>query len=257
MSTGITFNTLTEQGEFNADTVQFINKTSNAVVAPGSGTKLYSVGGLFSWVNSDGFTRTLDGTLTASRVYTLPDVTDTLTTLTATQTLTNKTLTSNTNNVTATGLFSATTTVNVNASAAPTAGQVLTATSSTAATWQTPTSLSILNYNATESTQVNMTSTSFTTIGAMTITPSITGTYLVIFDTSFFGNDTNLVRIAIYNNGSQVTDSVRQLGDTQYNAAMTSTVINWTTGAVEARAAVTSGSTVPFYNRALHLLRIG
>jgi hypothetical protein len=56
---------------------------------------------------------------------------------TDTQTLTNKTITDAGSTVTSTGLFSATTTVNTSASTAPTTGQVLTATSSTAATWQT------------------------------------------------------------------------------------------------------------------------
>lgn len=256
MSTGITFDTTSEQGIFNADTLQFISKATPGNT-PSTGTKLYSLSGLFSWLNSDGFTRTLDGTLTASRVYTLPDTSDTVVALAASQALTNKTITSSTNNVTATGLFSATTTVNVSAATAPTTGQVLTATSGTTATWQTLTQISILNYNATSQTTFNATSATFTLIPGMTLTPTVTGTYLVLFDTSFFGNDTNLVQIAIYVNGVQVADSVRQLGDTQYNAAMTSTVIAWTTGAVEARIAVTNGSTVPVYGRALHLLRIG
>jgi hypothetical protein len=95
---------------------------------------------------------------------TVPAATDTLVELTQTQTLTNKTLTSPTlttpalgtpasgvmTNVTGTaasltagtataanGLNSATTTVSVNGATAPTSGQVLTATSGTAATWQT------------------------------------------------------------------------------------------------------------------------
>lgn len=55
------------------------------------------------------------------------------------QALTNKTLTSTTNNVAAKSLHSATTVVDVVSAAAPTAGQVLTATGGTAATWQTPT----------------------------------------------------------------------------------------------------------------------
>lgn len=52
--------------------------------------------------------------------------------------LTNKTIAGTTNNVEARSLKSATTTVSVSASAAPISGQVLTATSGTAATWQTP-----------------------------------------------------------------------------------------------------------------------
>jgi hypothetical protein len=53
------------------------------------------------------------------------------------QTLTNKTITSASNNVTAKGLHSATTTVSVALSPAPSSGQVLTALSSNAAIWQT------------------------------------------------------------------------------------------------------------------------
>ena len=56
------------------------------------------------------------------------------------QTLTNKTLTATTNNIAAKSLHSATTVVNVASATAPSAGQVLMATSSTAATWQTPSS---------------------------------------------------------------------------------------------------------------------
>jgi hypothetical protein len=254
MSAGITFNEVEEQGMFNADTLHFISKTTPGN-APSSGTKLYSLNGMLSWLNSDGYTRTLDGVLTASRVYTLPDTSDTIVTVNATQTLTNKTITSNTNNVTAKGLFSATTTVNVSASSAPTAGQVLTATSPTTATWQAP-NPNITCYQATDPNALNMTSTSYTLISGMTVTPTQTGTYLVLFDTAFYSNDTNLVKIAIYRNGSIVSDSERLLGDSMYNAATTATIITWTSGAVEARMAVTSGSTVTVYKRSLYLLRI-
>lgn len=54
------------------------------------------------------------------------------------QALTNKTITDVTNIVVATDLRTTTGVVNVSAAAAPSAGQVLTATSGTAATWQTP-----------------------------------------------------------------------------------------------------------------------
>ena len=57
----------------------------------------------------------------------------------ATQTLTNKTIDSTTNTVTTDKLRTATGVVDVKSSAAPTAGQVLTSTGPTAATWQTPT----------------------------------------------------------------------------------------------------------------------
>lgn len=57
---------------------------------------------------------------------------------TDTQTLTNKTMTATTNDVAAKSLHSATTVVDVAAATAPTTGQVLTATGTTTATWQTP-----------------------------------------------------------------------------------------------------------------------
>jgi hypothetical protein len=57
---------------------------------------------------------------------------------TDTQPLTNKTITDATNNVMAKSLKSATTVIDVSASAAPAVGNVLTATGSTTATWQTP-----------------------------------------------------------------------------------------------------------------------
>lgn len=64
------------------------------------------------------------------------------------QTLTNKTLTDITNNITAKSLHSATTIVDVSAATAPTNGQVLTATSGTAATWQTPTPETAISISA-------------------------------------------------------------------------------------------------------------
>ena len=78
-------------------------------------------------------------TLTASRTVTLPDASFVVVGDTSTQTLTNKTLTDATNTITANGLRSATTTVSVSSATAPSSGQVLTATGSTTATWQTPT----------------------------------------------------------------------------------------------------------------------
>jgi hypothetical protein len=64
------------------------------------------------------------------------DIGSDVVTLTSAQALTNKTITDATNNVTANGLRSATTTVGVSAATAPSANQILRATSGTAATWQ-------------------------------------------------------------------------------------------------------------------------
>ena len=56
-----------------------------------------------------------------------------------TQTLTNKTIDSTTNTVTADKLHSATSTISIVGASAPTAGQRLTASSSTSASWVSPT----------------------------------------------------------------------------------------------------------------------
>ena len=79
-------------------------------------------------------------TIVNTGTLTLPTSTDTLVGLATSDSLTNKTLTSNTNNILARGLWngSGTGSVSVYPAAAPTTGQVLTATSSTLATWQTP-----------------------------------------------------------------------------------------------------------------------
>lgn len=68
---------------------------SSAPSAPATGLRLYAdATGRLSWIRpSDGFSRTFDATLTASRVYTLPDATTTLVGTDTTQTLTTKTLT--------------------------------------------------------------------------------------------------------------------------------------------------------------------
>lgn len=69
---------------------------------------------------------------------TLPSGNDTLIGRSSTDTIYNKTLTDASNNIMAKSLKSATTTIDVSAATAPSAGQVLTASSSTAAIWSTP-----------------------------------------------------------------------------------------------------------------------
>ena len=76
--------------------------------------------------------------ITNSGTLTLPTSTDTLVGRATTDTLTNKTITSTTNDIAANSLKSATGIVTVSSATAPTSGQILTATSSTAANWQTP-----------------------------------------------------------------------------------------------------------------------
>lgn len=97
---------------------------------------------LFDAAGTTATTATIRSAQTASRIYTIPDASadDSFVLLTPTQTLTNKTITSTTNTVAAKQLIDATGVVDVSAAAAPSSGQVLTATSATTATWQTPAS---------------------------------------------------------------------------------------------------------------------
>lgn len=118
---------------------------------------------------------------------------------TNTQTLTNKDLTDSTNNVTARSLKSATTVVDVSAATAPTAGQVLTATSGTAATWQTitPTVVKAMGTDVTGSITVGATNNNKHHLvtgdnGAYTITlPNTIGT-AIEFDFTLIGNNTTI-----------------------------------------------------------------
>jgi len=92
----------------------------------------------FNAAGTTGTTTTIASSQTANRVLTLPNLTDNILSDTSVSTLTSKTVLATSNNVAAKSLHSATTIVDVSASAAPTAGQTLVATSGTAATWQTP-----------------------------------------------------------------------------------------------------------------------
>ena len=87
-----------------------------------------------------GTTTTLTSDQTVDQVLFLPNITDRLVSDNSVSTLLNKTITDATNDVTASSLFSdnGLNTVSVVAAANPTVGQVLTATSATAATWQSP-----------------------------------------------------------------------------------------------------------------------
>jgi Tfp pilus assembly protein FimT len=254
--TALTLNTLVEQGLFNADTLHFISKTTPGNT-PITGTKIYSLNGKFSWVNSDGFSRTLSDSNTASRTYTLPNLSDTIAVANFAQTFANKTLTSSTNDITAKGVFSATTTVNTSANPAPTTGQILTALSSTSAGWSTPASATLTSFIVNSATTCTTNSTSYVSIDGMSITPTTPGAYLVIFSASAGpSTDNQLFYTAVFLNGSIVSNSERRYGDTAYICIRTSTVVNWTAGTIEARMK-TSGQNVTINKRSLIAIKIG
>lgn len=109
----------------------------------GSTDQDHAVGAIVEFVNDVVQQQSIiDGLLS---VVTTAGVLDTtkVADLTTAQAYTNKTLTDSTNNVMAKSLKSATTTVDVSASTAPSANQVLTATDSTHATWQTPATVAL------------------------------------------------------------------------------------------------------------------
>jgi hypothetical protein len=88
-----------------------------------------------------------------------------------TDTLTNKTITDSTNNVTANGLRTATGTVSVSGATAPSAGEVLTATDATTATWQAPDSGVKHNWN--QDGWTPFTAVTITADGAQSFTQSV------------------------------------------------------------------------------------
>lgn len=76
--------------------LEMVAQSSNPSV-PTSGFRLFAGStGNFNWVQKNGgdtFVRSFSSTISADRTWTLPDITDTIVTLTAAQTLTNKTIT--------------------------------------------------------------------------------------------------------------------------------------------------------------------
>lgn len=165
----------------------------------------------------------------------------------------------------ASGLLSATTNISVASATAPTAGQVLTATSSTAAIWGP--AILLTTYYATGSTTVTTTSATYTLVSGMTVTP-VAGTYIAFFSGTFRiasnGADGD---VAIFSGGSIVQASNRRqfttvsivLGLIGNNLQSSGTPIGEVTvngsQAVEGRFRANSG-TIAVDDRSLVLVRI-
>jgi hypothetical protein len=121
-------------------------------------------------------TKIADGSVDATEFQRLGAVTSAIVGTSDTQTLTNKTLVATNNTVAASGLHTATTIVSIAAATAPSNGQVLTATSSTTATWQTPgTALATSNFvwNEIPAGSINGSNPSFVLANTASATGSI------------------------------------------------------------------------------------
>ena len=95
------------------------------------------------------------------------------------QTFTNKTITATSNNVAAKSLHSATTIVSVSGATAPSSGQVLTATSSTAATWQSQSVFGSQYQYSSEDKESTTTSTTLQTKVTLTTGSLPSGNYRI------------------------------------------------------------------------------
>lgn len=152
--------------------------------------------------------------LVLDRTITLPllNSNDTFVFASHTDTLNNKTLTSTSNDVAAKSLHSATTIVDVVSATAPTSGQILTAISGTAATWQTPAASTISETTVSSIVSTSTTSITYIIINSMTITPAA-GTYFVSFTASASRKkNNNNAYYAIYSADSKVSYSEKNFG---------------------------------------------
>lgn len=107
------------------------------------------------------------------------------------------------------GLLSATTNVDASAATAPTSGQVLTASSTTAAAWALP-ALTCLEVSATAGTTT--TSSTDALLGSMTLTPTVAGKYLVLFNSDLQSNAAGAaLTFSYYLAGAQLAETQRKI----------------------------------------------
>lgn len=135
-------------GRATSDTLTNKTLTSNSTLLADSGDDTKQLKFSLSGATT-GTLLTLAGVGTTNRTLTFPDITDTLVSLTAGQTLTNKSITASSNNVVARGLWydSGSAYISTYAAAVPTTGQVLMIVDANTATWQTPAASGVVNFN--------------------------------------------------------------------------------------------------------------
>ena len=163
---------------------------------------------------------------------------------------------------TASGLRSATTVVAVSSAAAPTAGQVLTATGGTGAQWQNAGSTTISSSEATATGTTTTTSATDVLMNAMTLTPGA-GTYLAMFSSSLSHSTTQSIHVSLYANSVRKDESERRLNvvdlkvqGSEFPVAIQSIVTVGAGQAIEVKWH-TTGATATAYQRTLTLIKIG
>ncbi len=165
---------------------------------------------------------------------------------------------------TASGLRSASTVVSVSAATAPSSGQVLTATSSTVANWQTPGSPTITNDSATQTAGVSTTSATYVVMTGMTLTP-VAGTYYCSFSGSGVGSSAGAnMQYAIHVAGTVVGHSERDVNfnggaqTTDYRVVLHTQAVSALNGAqaIDVRYRTDAG-TFSVFESSLTCIRLG
>lgn len=181
------------------------------------------------------------------RVFSLPDANTTLVGIDVSQTLTNKTIIGATNVVAASQLRTTGADVVVSGAAPPTVGQVLTATSATAATWQANPSGTVTSVDLSMPAEFSVSGNPVTTSGTLTVTKATqtantvyagptAGVAAPVFRALVAGDliaapqvlTVSTVALSV-SNGAPVTTAYIPWRNARYSAYTTRTVTAWVT----------------------------